>query len=406
MMKLSNVIYCRVLGVTPYWLGTRLVGGEMKRMARIMAIALAIWAMAVPAFSYTWHTYNGHQYSLTSTQTYWVDNEAEAVSLGGHLVTINSAEENLWLALTFAYTYCEGYEGNSGGALVQIGYYLNPSSGQWEWKSGEPVVYTNLYYRFPEGGTMAYMHVYPHGDTSYSWNGNTPHTTGWALAYGVIERVAIPEPPGSYKQGLDGSAITLENMVVTAVFADSFYVEHKDRAWGIQVRGYSAALELGKRINITGSLGTTPDGERYVQAGSCYALASPIVPILPMGLSNKTLGGGDLASGPGSGAGQMGVTGGTGLNNIGMFVRTTGLCTYIDEGTFDIDDGSGVSVRCETPSTITVDSNWQQVVVTGISSIKKTGDTYTRLLRVTSVDPITLLPVESVTGGQEKASSF
>ena len=39
---------------------------------------------------------NGNEYYLISTPS-WAAAEAEAVALGGHLVTIRSAEENAWV---------------------------------------------------------------------------------------------------------------------------------------------------------------------------------------------------------------------------------------------------------------------------------------------------------------------
>ncbi len=137
--------------------------------------------------SYTWYKYGDHEYALTSTRTYWVDNEAEAVSLGGHLVTIETEAENTWLATTFANTYCVGYDGVSSGACAQIGYYNKPTSGQWEWTSGIAVGYTNHTSDFPHGGTYAYIHVNPH-PTAGQWNANPPHTIGSNLTYGIIER--------------------------------------------------------------------------------------------------------------------------------------------------------------------------------------------------------------------------
>ena len=43
---------------------------------------------------------NGHSYYFLSQNT-WTGAEAEAVTLGGHLVTINNAAENQWVDDTF-----------------------------------------------------------------------------------------------------------------------------------------------------------------------------------------------------------------------------------------------------------------------------------------------------------------
>ncbi len=169
----------------------------MRRLLFCACLVAVLGSLSLPAsalWTPAWFTYSGHQYALTMSQTSWWDNEAQAVYFGGHLVAVNSAAENEWLAQTFANTYCTGYEGNASGALVHIGYYFNYGDQQWEWISGEPVTYTNLYSGFPQGGDLAYMHVVPHGDASHSWNCNPPHTYGPNYAYGVMERV--PEPSG------------------------------------------------------------------------------------------------------------------------------------------------------------------------------------------------------------------
>ena len=68
-------------------------------------------------------------------------------------------------------------------------------------------------------------------------------------------------------------------------------------------------------------------------------------------------------------------------------MRAVGKVTYIDEHTFSVDDGSGVNVRCETPSALPASESWDLVSVTGVSAINKTGDgVYERLLRVTEVN--------------------
>ncbi len=194
-----------------------------------MILAMAAMVVALPSvvaaapvgnenteLSYTWYTYGDHEYALTSTRTYWVDNEAEAVSVGGHLVTIETEAENTWLTTTFANTYCVGYDGNSSGACAQIGYYNKPTSGQWVWISGIAVGYTNYASDFPMGGTYAYIHLNPH-PTAGKWNANPPHTTGSNLAYGIIERQAVAQvtitsfTPSSGKIG-DGVAIYGTNL--------------------------------------------------------------------------------------------------------------------------------------------------------------------------------------------------
>jgi len=69
-------------------------------------------------------------------QSNWDDAEAQAVQLGGHLVTINSQAEQDWVFQTFG-----AFGGNTNRALW-VGLRKS-SSGVWVWSSGEPVTYTH-----------------------------------------------------------------------------------------------------------------------------------------------------------------------------------------------------------------------------------------------------------------------
>lgn len=80
---------------------------------------------------------NGHSYLLLSANL-WEASETEAISLGGHLVTINNAAENEWVFSTF---------GTYGGQdrLFWIGLNDLAEEGTFVWSSGAPVTFTNWY---------------------------------------------------------------------------------------------------------------------------------------------------------------------------------------------------------------------------------------------------------------------
>jgi len=90
--------------------------------------------------NYNWFAYNGHHYALTPDVVTWAEAEAEAVAVGGHLVTINSAEEQNWLVSKFL----QVPEPTWIGLYQDHGHpdYSEPAGG-WVWISGEPVTYTN-----------------------------------------------------------------------------------------------------------------------------------------------------------------------------------------------------------------------------------------------------------------------
>lgn len=70
------------------------------------------------------------------------------------------------------------------------------------------------------------------------------------------------------KNAPDGSVVDLLDVVVTAVFEDSFYVESEDRSQGIRVEKADCGLKVGSRVSITGTIKTNTNGERYVEVSS------------------------------------------------------------------------------------------------------------------------------------------
>ena len=184
-------------------------------------------------------------------------------------------------------------------------------------------------------------------------------------------------------------------VVTTAVFPDCLYVESQDRSSGIRVTGLSG-FDRGTKLRVKGTLGTSEDRERYVASlnDSDHVQVMDLGPIVidPLGLSNWYLGGGDWLYDPLTGAGQCGVNGGFGLNNIGLLVRVWGRVTTKGDGFLYIDDGSsrkdgtltgaeenvGVRVVCDSSGY----SRGDYLLVIGISScfVTPTGAVAPRLL--------------------------
>src|SRR5262249_51125223 len=79
--------------------------------------------------------FGGSNYYLLSKNS-WTGAESEAVSLGGTLVTVNSASENSFLVNSFVL-------GGHNGDPMWIGLTDQAVEGTFVWASGQPVTYTN-----------------------------------------------------------------------------------------------------------------------------------------------------------------------------------------------------------------------------------------------------------------------
>jgi len=105
-----------------------------------------------------------------TTPMNWSQAETQAVEWGGHLVTINDREEELWLRDQFgAHEY------------FWIGFNDISVEGNWEWVSGEPVTYANWWEGEPndqsgEGG--------PEDAAIMNWGGSEQIDEEWISYHG------------------------------------------------------------------------------------------------------------------------------------------------------------------------------------------------------------------------------
>ena len=195
----------------------------------------------------------------------------------------------------------------------------------------------------------------------------------------IVEEVLGPQPRYNPKYLPDGANATLYGWIVTAVFQGMFYAESPDRLSGILVVSNDSIYE-GDVVTVRGTMSLLA-GERRVLATSVTVDGSAQVPG-PLGLSNLALGGGPI------GPFTPGITDASGLNNVGLLVRTWGCVISADADHFHIDDGSGVNVKCLVPAGVTLPGVNDCVSVTGISSCETVGEETYRLLRVRSQEDI------------------
>ncbi|MDB9489400.1 lectin-like protein, partial [Dolichospermum circinale CS-534/05] len=112
------------------------------------------------------YQYNGSIYLLTNWGT-WQQAQAQAQSLGGNLVTINSQAEQNWLVSTFG-----------GNEKLWIGLTDEVTEGQYKWASGETSTYTNWFPGQPDnGGPNGEDYVVMNFGAAGQWNDYPDPTT-------------------------------------------------------------------------------------------------------------------------------------------------------------------------------------------------------------------------------------
>ncbi len=116
------------------------------------------------------------------TNQVWADSQAEALTLGGDLVTINDANENQWVVDTFA-----TYGGTS--RTIALGFNDLAVEGDWVWVSGESVTFTNWGSGQPDNvNGESYAYVAADG----IWNDGQSGLWKSHPIHGVVE--VVPEP--------------------------------------------------------------------------------------------------------------------------------------------------------------------------------------------------------------------
>ena len=158
---------------------------------------------------------NSHYYLLTSSPKPWLDAQAEAVSLGGNLVTVNDQAEQNFLKRAF-------FSGPDKFRNFWMGINDIAQEGNFVWASGEPVTYTNWTPPYQpddfgigeDGGEINWDAFYNNG----GWNdGAIDFKT-----YGIIELTSLPAGFALAKEGLNtfsivsGSIKDIQGTSVTA----------------------------------------------------------------------------------------------------------------------------------------------------------------------------------------------
>ena len=146
-------------------------GGEkVTENTLIDAMDITLYAHWLKDISYTpikTVESNGHRYELYDNAMGWKAAESFCESLGGHLITINTAEEESIASQMIDDQY----------RFLWIGMQYNLDSTSWEWVTGEDITYTN-------------------------WRANRPNTQNGSTV--TVEEFGMMFPPGYAMGGLFG----------------------------------------------------------------------------------------------------------------------------------------------------------------------------------------------------------
>lgn len=125
------------------------------------------------------HTYHEIAGNSSGAGITWTDAESTAVSLGGHLVTINDDAENNWVADNFKGSYYDW-----------IGLNDAAQEGHFVWSSGQPVTYTKWAQGEPNNmnGNEDYAQIYNWSGMKNQWNdmANANNNSGYVI-HGIVE---------------------------------------------------------------------------------------------------------------------------------------------------------------------------------------------------------------------------
>ncbi len=197
------------------------------------------------------------------------------------------------------------------------------------------------------------------------------------------------------RQAANGQAVTIAGGVVSAAFPGVLYVQSPDRSHGVRVQRSSHGVQTGARVDVSGVARTSADGEKYIDADWVSPLGS--MEVRPLAVRGVWLGGGPWQYVPATGTGQRGVTGGRGVNNIGLLATVWGRLVSVQWSPqpvrMTLDDGSGAQVRVDVPGGVILPEVGSYVRATGpVSCYASGGAVLPRLLLRSQADLQVLSP--------------
>ncbi|MDO8588601.1 MAG: NBR1-Ig-like domain-containing protein [Armatimonadota bacterium] len=165
--------------------------------------------------------------------------------------------------------------------------------------------------------------------------GPAANTNGIKVAPGLASIQAAKALP----DGAPTDVKALRGKIVTGVFPGSFYIQEPGSLCGLEIVS-SASVAPGNEVDVCGVMSGS-GAERYLDTTGSGIIKTTPGPGLPntVILPNASIGGAALNSN------TLGVVGGIGPNNVGLYATAYGAVTQrqtIDPKYFYIDDGSGL----------------------------------------------------------------
>ncbi len=265
-----------------------------------------------------------------------------------------------------------GWSGTDGGTgIVRYEYAVGTSAGAVNikgWTSAATATSLTI-----TGLTLAYNGVYYISARAVDGMGNTSSVM-------TSPPTRIARPVTSIQQAksyADNQAIALPARTITARFADCFYVAEPNRIAAIRIQGFTTAV-VGQKVTVMGVLGLFGGCERAILNPEVTNPTSGAL-IQPLFMTTGVAGGGAFNSS------TPGISGGSGVHNVGVYVRMAGKVGNLLSGGFDLVDGSSISDSAGNAGIKVVSSNrpavGAQTIVTGVVSCEKVnGVTYPVLL--------------------------
>lgn len=189
----------------------------ITRFGNLVAVCLLVGLLGRASSGAILHTatYGGHTYHLLDTdgEKWWHEAEAEAIGLGGHLVTIDDAAEDAWVFETFAPLAVAYAASNNlpdqGTISLWIGLSDHRVEGEYEWASGQASTYRNWAGGQPQGGFADedFAAILVNFIEPGRWHDVIGDSRLADLPFGVVEVARVVPEPSSLTLGTLGGAV-------------------------------------------------------------------------------------------------------------------------------------------------------------------------------------------------------